>query len=150
MTGGIYLLEHLWFLWWSFPVLTKGGHSLLSVHSACWTWLRWADVVGVLSELSALISAVSLKWCQWHSISSKMNSCPAWRPSQQLNFVGHGGLQVNLYVQEQRTNSCPFFFSQMVCKAVLGQIIQYGLGLRSYTTTYLNHFIVKLKQDLIG
>lgn len=60
MTGGMFLLGHLWVVWWTFPVWTKGGHSLLSVH---WQ-LNLVEVSlfgGVLSELSPLISAVSLK-----------------------------------------------------------------------------------------
>lgn len=89
MTGGTYLLEHLLafcsghFLFWpkegtlcslyTLPDAEPGGGELRQC--------------GVLSELSALISAVSLKWCQLYSISSKMNSCPAWRPSQRLNFA---------------------------------------------------------------
>lgn len=42
-----------------------------------------------LSELSALVVAVSLKWCQSHSINSQMNSSPASRPSQQLNLLNN-------------------------------------------------------------
>lgn len=111
----IYLPEHRKALWWSFPVLTKGGHPLLSVCRLLNRW-RWDDVE--LSELAALISAVLLKWCQWYSISCKMNSCPALRLSQQVIFVCQGGLQVNLLLADSFKWSAKLFF--------LGQTL-YGL-----------------------
>lgn len=76
--------------------------------------------VDVLSELSALVSAVSLSRCQWHSISRELNSCPASRPSPQLNFVGCGGRQVNLLCAEN--NRLSVWLSLLISKEVLGQI----------------------------